>query len=101
MTALTISINESDPKRIAAALQQVTEGRTNATGTFTISANANSTLVTAPNCSVSSFVFLSATTMHAAWHMATTKTLPANGSFVVTHASNTLTDSIFGFVCLG
>lgn len=101
MTTLTISVNESDPKRVAAALRQLTEGRTNATGTCTISANANSTLVTAPNCSVSSFVFLSPTTTHAAWHMATSYTVPANGSFRIIHANNALTDSVFGFVCLG
>lgn len=101
MTSLTVAINESDPARIAAALRQVVEGRTNATGTCTITANVNSTLVTAPNCSVSSVVILCPTTTHAAWHMATTYTVAANGSFRIIHANNSTTDSNFGFVCLG
>lgn len=101
MAGLTVATNEKDPQRLSAALRQVLEGRSNATGTFTITANVTSTLVTAPNCSTSSFVFLSPVTTHAAWHMATTYTVPANGSFRVIHASNATTDSMFGFIVLG
>lgn len=101
MPALNVSINETDPKRLSAVLRQLVEGRSNAIGTFTLNANSTSTTVTAVNCAVSSFVFLSPTTTHAAWQMAFIKTAPANGSFVVTHANNTLTDCSFGFIALG
>lgn len=101
MAVLTVNTNEKDPQRLAAALRQLAEGRSNAVGACTFSANANSTLVTAPNCSVSSFVLLMPTTTHAGWHQSQYSIVPANGSFRVIHKSNTFTDSTFGYFCVG
>ena len=92
---------EKDPARIVRAIRELFEGRSNAVGTFTLTANATTTVVAAPNCAVGSTVLLSPRTAHAANDMATTSVVAAKGSFTVTHANNGRNDRTFGYVCLG
>lgn len=101
MPASDLSPSTTKTADIVSAIRQTVQGRNNATGTFTITPNATSTVVQAPNCANTSFVFLSPQTFNAANDMATTWTIAANGQFTVNHASNPRVDRTFGFVCLG
>ena len=98
MSGPTLSPQERDPARIAFAVRQLAEGRSNAVGTFTLAANAPDTTVTAANCGFGSSVVAFPKTANAAaelgngtMHIATV----SNGSFVVTHANNAQTDRTF------
>lgn len=102
MTALIVQTQEKDLTKFAAALQGLAQGRSNAIGEVTLTANAASTVVTAINCGGDSEVFLTPKTANAAAALATTyiATVVA-GSFTITHANNAQTDKTFGYVCLG
>ena len=104
MSGPTLSPQERDPARIAFAVRQLAEGRSNAVGSFTLAAGAASTTVTAANCGFGSSVVAFPKTASAAaelgngtMHIATV----SNGSFVVTHANNAQTDRTFMYVALG
>lgn len=102
MTALVLHPLETDPKKIAIVVRQLAEGRSNATGTVTLTANATTTTVTAPNVGPDSQVFLHPTTAHAAAIVAATYVSSvAIGTFTVTHTSNGNTDKTFSWVALG
>jgi len=101
MSGYVPQTGEKDSAKLVVAIQNLYQGRSNAVGTFTITANATTTTVTAPNCTVSSYVHIQPQTQHAAWHKATTYVTPGNGQFVVTHASNPNNDCTFGFVAIG
>lgn len=102
MTATVLQREEKDPAKIVGAIQELTKGRSNATGTVTLTANAASTVVTAINCGSDSYPFLAPMTANAAAALATTYvSAVSNGSFTLTHANNAQVDKTFGFVCLG
>lgn len=99
-----VSSNETDIRRIAVAVRQLGEGRSNATGEVTLTANAASTDVTAIVCSSGSTVLLQSTTANAATEIANGTgyvSAVANGSFTITHANNSQTDRIFRWVAIG
>jgi hypothetical protein len=98
-----VGTTEKDLTKYAFAIQQLAQGRSNAVGTFTLTASAGSTTVTAPNCGADSVVLVMPTTAHAAAEIGngTLYTTAANGSFTVTHANNSQADRTYGFVCLG
>jgi hypothetical protein len=66
MTALVIDRNEKDIGKIIFLTNQLGQGRTNANGTVTLTANDTTTTVVAPNCAEGSGVFLSPRTANAA-----------------------------------
>lgn len=102
MSATVVQTNEKDLTKFAFAVQQLAMGRSNATGTVTLTTSATTTAVTAPNCGAGSVISLSPKTANAAGALATTYvSAVAAGTFTLTHASNTQTDRTFGFVCLG
>jgi hypothetical protein len=101
VSGLTLSPAERDLIRIVMAVRQLMEGRSNATGTVTLTANVGSTTVPAPNCAAGSVVLLSPRTANAAAALATTFVTAGNGSFMVTHATNTQPDRTFGWAALG
>lgn len=104
MSAYVVQRDEKDLKKFAQALQQLAQGRSNAVGTFTLTASAATTTVTAPNCGAGSVVLLSPTTAHASAEVGAGTiyiSAVANGSFTITHANNAQVDRTFGFVCLG
>lgn len=101
---MTISTDEKDPRKFAIAIQQLEQGRSNATGTFTLTANASSTTVAAQNCGESSQPLYTPRSAHAAAEVGNGTIYVAtvgNGFFTVAHANNAQTDRVFGFVCLG
>lgn len=101
---MTIATNERDQTKINIAIQQLEQGRSNATVSATLTANAATTVVTAPNCGEGSVPLPVARTLHAAQELASGTmfvSAVANGSFTITHANNAQTDRIFGFACFG
>jgi len=104
MSAYVLARDERDLKKFALAIQQLAQGRSNATGACTLAASASSTTVAAQNCGAGSVVLLSPRTAHAAAEVAAGTcyiSAVALGSFTVTHANNAQTDRTFGYVCLG
>jgi hypothetical protein len=101
MSAIVLSSDEANQRKINDAINQYAQGRSNAVGTFTLTASATTTTVPAPTCGVGSFVLLSPQTAHAANDMATTSVVAGKGQFVVTHANNSRVDRTFGFAVFG
>jgi hypothetical protein len=85
-------------------VRELFEGRSNTVGRFTLTANAASTTVTAANCGVGSTVLLTPTSAHAAAEVGNGTiyvSAVANGSFTLTHASNSQADRTFLYAALG
>lgn len=104
MSGLTLSPSERDLFKIVMAVRQLMEGRSNAVGDVTLTANAGTTTVSAPNCGPGSKVVLFPQTANAAAAVPTTYITLANitaGQFVITHANNAQTDKSFSWVALG
>jgi hypothetical protein len=104
MSAPALSPSETQPFRIVAAVRQLMQGRSNATGSVTLVPNAASTSVAAPNCAPSSQVFLFPTTAHAAAELGNGTlyvSAVASRAFTLTHANNSQADRSFSYVCLG
>jgi len=106
MTALVVNKNEKDLTKFAEAINQLTQGRSNAVGSCTLATGATSTTVTAINCGSGSTVLLFPATANASAefgngtiHIKTTDVF--NGSFKITHANNANADRTFLYVCLG
>jgi len=101
--ALWIDSNEQDQGRQNRVLQQLIEGRTNATGTVTLSTGATSTTVTAPTAGANSAIFLFPQTSIAqssgAAYVASTDVTAKQ--FIVHHSSSTSTARSYYWVALG
>ena len=96
--------SEQDPYKIVRAVRELFEGRSNAVGRFTLTANAASTTVTAANCGVGSTVLLTPTSAHAAAEVGNGTiyvSAVASGSFTIVHANNAQTDRTFMYVAIG
>ena len=101
-SGLYISPNEQDQIKQNQAIRQLIEGRSNAVGIITLTANAASTAVTAVSCGPQSAVFLFPTTANAAAIVAATYvSAVASGSFTVTHTNSATADKTFYWVALG
>jgi hypothetical protein len=104
---LTVSVPataERNQDVINRSIQQLSQGRSNATGTFTLATGAASSTVTDQNCAAGSVVIPIPSTANAAtelgngtmWLSATT-----NGSFTFTHANSATTGRTFRYAILG
>lgn len=104
MTIQVLGPAEVDLFKIVATINQLCQGRNNATGTVTLTANVTTTVVQAPNCSTGASVLLSPLTAHASAEDAAggrfTSTI-SNGSFTVTHANNAQTDRTYSWAAIG
>lgn len=99
---MTIATSEKDPVKIVQAIQQLEQGRSNATGICKLTAGATTTVVVAPNCGAGSKPSLTARTANAAAALATTYvSAVGNGSFTLTHANNAQTDRDFFWTAFG
>lgn len=86
------------------SLLQLASGRSNATGTVTLTPGATSTVVTDQNCSLHSVIELMPATADAAAAASTTYIPLAtitNGSFIIQHANNAQADRTFGYSIQG
>jgi len=82
-------------------VNNILAGKLNATGTFTVTNSATSTVVADYRAGKESVILLMPTTSYAAAEIATTYvSTRAKNSFTVTHASNT-TSRIFDYVIIG
>src|SRR3954467_7602050 len=104
MSISIISQAERGLEKIVFTVRQLCEGRSNAVGTFTLTANAASTTVTAQNCGAGSSVLYTPTTANASAEVGNGTMrigTVSNGSFVVTHANNAQTDRTFMYAAFG
>lgn len=102
MSALIVAPGEKDPVKVSAAINQLAQGRSNATGSVTLTVSTTTTTVTALNCGTGSVVLLSPKTSNAAGALGTTYvSTVANKSFTLTHANNAQSDRTFGWVAIG
>ena len=95
---------ERNIQRIVDAVMQLVSGRHNAGGTCTLAAGATTTTVVHPNCSKASYVVAAGGPKPptAAAAVATSYiSSVAQGSFVITHASNGQTDRTFFYKVTG
>lgn len=98
------SLQENKLVNIIRAVRDVLNGRSNAFGTFTLTANVASTTVLAENCSPDSCITLMPLTANAATAITTTRILAASvtaGQFIVTHANNAQVDRTFRYAIQG
>ena len=102
MTAYVPGTDETDPKKIVLAIQQLAAGRSNATGSVTLTANAGSTAVTDNNFAAASTVYFTATTSNAATGVtAMYVSARAKGTFTITHANNAQADRTYLYAIVG
>lgn len=104
MSGIVLSATEKDQFKIVGAVNQLTQGRSNAVGVVTLTANAATTTVPAPNCATGSSVLLFPATANAAAIVAATFVLAANitaGQFIVTHTNNANVDKTFYWIAIG
>lgn len=100
---LVISPSEGRVRVLAQAIKQLIEGRSNANGEVTLTANAASTTVTKTTINGQAGVFMFPKTANAAAEMAagTCHAAVLAGEVVITHANNAQTDRTFYYVVLG
>lgn len=104
MTVQVVSTQERDLAKFALSIQQLAAGRSNASGTVTLTAGAASTVVTAPNCSINSVPLLVPTTANAAAEIGNGTMYVGtieDGSFTITHANNGQANRTFRWVAIG
>ena len=104
MSGIAISPQEKDVFKIVFAVRQLLEGRSNATGSVTLTPSATTTTVAAPTCAAGSAIFLFPQTANAAGALAGTYMLASNVTkerFIVSHANAGTTDRTFWWVALG
>lgn len=104
MAGLTLNPGEPILSRVVQVVRQLMEGKSNATGVVTLTANAGSTQVTAPTCGLSSVIFLSPTTAHASAEIGNGTIYVSGvalGAFTLTHANNAQVDRTFGYEVRG
>lgn len=92
--------NETDLIRIVKGIRDLYEGRSNASGEFTCELNQATTVVTAPNCSPSSRIFLEPATSAAATEKGNGTiyvSARAQGAFTVTHANSATANRTFWY----
>lgn len=100
---LVLSPTEARTRILAQAIRQLTEGRNNANGEVTLTANAASTTISRTTINGQAGVFLFPKTANAAAELAagTCYAVVSAGQIVITHANNAQTDRTFYYVVLG
>lgn len=104
MAGVVPHLAETNLLRIVQAIRDLFEGRSNAVGDLTLTANVASTSFTVKNCGSGSKILLTATTANAAAEIAAGGfyvSAVASGSFTITHANNAQTDRAFYYAIQG
>jgi hypothetical protein len=107
MTVYAPGITETDLKKVILAIQQLAAGRSNATGTVTLTPSAATTTVTPTQAGIiaaGSTVMLTPTTANAATEVGNGTmyvSTVSNGSFTITHANSATTGRTFLWAILG
>jgi len=99
------AITETSLVRIIQSIRDLYQGRSNATGVFTLDVSpATETVVAAANCGPSSIITLMPRTANAAGAIATTYIEEGNvgsGTFTVTHDATANNDETFSYSIQG
>lgn len=106
MTVYTPGLNERDLNKIILSLQQLAAGRSNATGTVTLTENSATTVVTTSTgtCAPGSVPILVPTTANAATEYgAGTFYISSVGidTFTITHVNSATADRTFIYAIIG
>jgi hypothetical protein len=104
VTVRVVDRNEKDLTKLTLAINELASGRSNATGTVTLTSGATTTIATAPTCAAGTVPILAPMTANAAAEFGNGTlyvSAVGKGSFTIAHASNGQTDRTFLFVCLG
>jgi hypothetical protein len=104
LTAYVPGITETDLKKIVLAIQQLAAGRSNATGSVTLTTGAASTVVTDKNCAVGSTPILTPGTANASAEVGNGTiyvSAVTNGSFTIAHANSATTGRTFLYALHG
>jgi hypothetical protein len=102
-----VAPDESNPRKIASAINAGLTGKINAIGSVTLGTGVTSTTVSNPLIGANSSVFLAPQTANAAAEVGngTIYIKPSDyvegTSFKLTHANNSQADRTFGYVILG
>jgi len=88
---------------LSKAVNDLIQGRSNASGTVTLQAGQTSTTVSRETINANAIVILSPTTANAAAALASTwwSIVAGGGSFTLAHANNAQTDRTFGYLVIG
>lgn len=92
------------PRQVASVINNVLDGKINATGTVTLTANQATTAVTEYRAGADSVMLFMPTTANAAAEIgAGGLYVSSRGkqTFTITHANNAQTDRTFGYAVLG
>jgi len=98
---------QTDPtewlRKVATRVNAILDGKTNNTGSVTLTASTTTTTVTELRAGADSIILLSPTTANAATALATTyhSSTIAGASFTLTHANNAETDRTFNYIIIG
>jgi hypothetical protein len=97
-------VRETDPIKIIQAVRQLARGRSNATGTVTLTANAATTVVSADVISADCRPVLFPTTANGSAEFGAGTiyiSAVADGSFTITHANDANADKTFYWHAIG
>lgn len=104
MSGNNVAPNEKDVFRICRAIRDLFEGRGNHTGSFTMTPNAGSTVVAAPNCGADSKITLTPRHANAAteygagtWYVSAI----GPGTFTVVHVNSATANRNFDYSIQG
>lgn len=104
MSAPVVSPGPDASLAVAFAIKKLGEGRSNAVGTVTLTANAGTTIVTAPTCGAGNAVLIFPCTANAAAIVAATYVATTDvtaGQFIVHHTNDANTDKTFFWAAFG
>lgn len=106
MTVFAPALTETDPKRVNLAIQQLAAGRSNATGTVTLTQNSATTTVTTRTgtCSTGSVPILVPTTANAATEFGAGSLYISSvgiDTFTITHVNSATASRTFIYAIVG
>lgn len=91
---------ELDKREVALAIDALGKGRSNATGTVTLTPNSATTVVSDPNAGETSVISFMPTTANAA-NESMYVSAQSQGSFTITHGNTPLADRTFSYAIQG
>lgn len=97
----------SNLRDVIQTIRDLIRGRSNATGTVTLTANATSTTIVGPNVNENAQVFFSPATANAAAEIgngtmyASISRISGTPTVTITHANAASTDRTFGYIVIG
>jgi len=100
MSFNTVRLDETDQRRINVVLRNTVEGKTNNTGTVTLTANATTTVVADLRVGADSVLVFMPITSNASLENMYVRS-QGKQTFTITHNSDAFTDKTFKFIVVG